>query len=127
MIVRRGGRWTGSTNSDRTSHTRLGASVGASVGRGLLFFFSSRRRHTRLQGDWGSDVCSSDLLAAVSQHERRVRPFEWGEDWLDDKPQGLAQQSLERVSTWVDTVMNDSRSEERRVGNDCKARWSLDW
>src|ERR1039457_7315449 len=27
----------------------------------LLFFFSSRRRHTRLQGDWSSDVCSSDL------------------------------------------------------------------
>src|SRR2546426_3432093 len=26
-------------------------------------FFSSRRRHTRLQGDWSSDVCSSDLLA----------------------------------------------------------------
>src|SRR5256885_11953727 len=28
--------------------------------RGVLFF-SSRRRHTRLQGDWSSDVCSSDL------------------------------------------------------------------
>src|ERR1022692_2022231 len=28
-----------------------------------MFFFSSRRRHTRLQGDWSSDVCSSDLLA----------------------------------------------------------------
>src|SRR5256885_12982030 len=28
----------------------------------LFFFFSSRRRHTRLQGDWSSDVCSSDLL-----------------------------------------------------------------
>src|SRR5256885_6196440 len=27
-----------------------------------LFFFSSRRRHTRLQGDWSSDVCSSDLI-----------------------------------------------------------------
>src|SRR5256885_12981239 len=26
-----------------------------------VFFFSSRRRHTRLQGDWSSDVCSSDL------------------------------------------------------------------
>src|ERR1039457_4186891 len=26
----------------------------------LLLFFSSRRRHTRLQGDWSSDVCSSD-------------------------------------------------------------------
>src|SRR5256885_6440756 len=25
------------------------------------FFFSSRRQHTRLQGDWSSDVCSSDL------------------------------------------------------------------
>src|SRR5256885_13103457 len=27
----------------------------------MLCFFSSRRRHTRLQGDWSSDVCSSDL------------------------------------------------------------------
>src|SRR5215467_14821501 len=30
----------------------------------MFFFFSSRRRHTRLQGDWSSDVCSSDLAAA---------------------------------------------------------------
>src|SRR5256885_8543099 len=30
------------------------------------FFFSSRRRHTRLQGDWSSDVCSSDLAALQS-------------------------------------------------------------
>src|SRR5205807_7462749 len=30
--------------------------------RRALFFFSSRRRHTRLQGDWSSDVCSSDLV-----------------------------------------------------------------
>src|SRR2546426_9779842 len=28
-----------------------------------IFFFSSRRRHTRLQGDWSSDVCSSDLFS----------------------------------------------------------------
>src|SRR2546426_64037 len=28
-----------------------------------IFFFSSRRRHTRLQGDWSSDVCSSDPYA----------------------------------------------------------------
>src|SRR5260370_1190478 len=27
----------------------------------LLFFFSSRRRHTRFKCDWSSDVCSSDL------------------------------------------------------------------
>src|SRR2546426_3558482 len=36
----------------------------------LFFFFSSRRRHTRLQGDWSSDVCSSDLLVpGLSLHE----------------------------------------------------------
>src|SRR5215467_5528396 len=31
----------------------------------IFFFFSSRRRHTRLQGDWSSDVCSSDLSVTV--------------------------------------------------------------
>src|SRR2546428_9799309 len=30
----------------------------------LFFFFSSRRRHTRSDRDWSSDVCSSDLAAA---------------------------------------------------------------
>src|SRR5256885_7648754 len=39
----------------------------------LFFFFSSRRRHTRLQGDWSSDVCSSDLLIAAGalQYSRK--------------------------------------------------------
>src|SRR3989454_6498497 len=37
----------------------------------MFFFFSSRRRHTRLQGDWSSDVCSSDL--GVAPHLRRRR------------------------------------------------------
>src|SRR5690242_21200634 len=32
----------------------------------VIFFFSSRRRHTRLTCDWSSDVCSSDLLATVN-------------------------------------------------------------
>src|SRR5256885_7693496 len=35
----------------------------------IYFFFSSRRRHTRLQGDWSSDVCSSDLLQARAQNQ----------------------------------------------------------
>src|SRR5205807_4180240 len=34
---------------------------------GAFFFFSSRRRHTRLQGDWSSDVCSSDLKLMVER------------------------------------------------------------
>src|SRR5256885_1506924 len=33
----------------------------------LVFFFSSRRRHTRLQGDWSSDVCSSDLGHRIAE------------------------------------------------------------
>src|SRR2546421_4761123 len=32
----------------------------------LVFFFSSRRRHTRSDRDWSSDVCSSDLLEIMS-------------------------------------------------------------
>src|SRR2546430_3946619 len=31
----------------------------------IFFFFSSRRRHTRFDCDWSSDVCSSDLLAPL--------------------------------------------------------------
>src|SRR5256885_9614190 len=46
----------------------------------MFFFFSSRRRHTRLQGDWSSDVCSSDLqwtelheqIGALPDEEREV-------------------------------------------------------
>src|SRR2546422_8425095 len=32
----------------------------------FVFFFSSRRRHTRCSRDWSSDVCSSDLLYAAT-------------------------------------------------------------
>src|SRR5256885_12942745 len=45
---------------------------GASLRKAVFvncFFFSSRRRHTRLQGDWSSDVCSSDLRASNKQLE----------------------------------------------------------
>src|ERR1022692_4428800 len=47
--------------------------------RFFCVFFSSRRRHTRLQGDWSSDVCSSDLTttwqpASLSRGTRRSSP-----------------------------------------------------
>src|SRR2546426_4876094 len=42
-----------------------GVTGGVILGQ-LVFFFSSRRRHTRLQGDWSSDVCSSDLFTHLS-------------------------------------------------------------
>src|SRR5690606_21407077 len=37
----------------------------------FLFFFSSRRRHTRFSRDWSSDVCSSDLFFTVNLANRR--------------------------------------------------------
>ena len=40
------------------------------------FFFSSRRRHTRLVRDWSSDVCSSDLEAALGIDEANY-PLSW--------------------------------------------------
>src|SRR2546426_4757958 len=39
-----------------------------------FFFFSSRRRHTRLQGDWSSDVCSSDLSVIESDTSFSLTP-----------------------------------------------------
>src|SRR5207248_3781120 len=37
-----------------------------------IFFFSSRRRHTRSYGDWSSDVCSSDLVLGVGKARQRA-------------------------------------------------------
>src|SRR5256885_13986733 len=41
----------------------------------MVVFFSSRRRHTRLQGDWSSDVCSSDLNKSIRTPFKR-RPID---------------------------------------------------
>src|SRR5258707_6656665 len=38
----------------------------------LIFFFSSRRRHTRYWRDWSSDVCSSDLTPITEAHNRQA-------------------------------------------------------
>src|SRR5207249_6560903 len=37
-----------------------------------LFFFSSRRRHTRSKRDWSSDVCSSDLAGLDGEADQAV-------------------------------------------------------
>src|SRR5690242_21759474 len=77
------------------------------------FFFSSRRRHTRLTCDWSSDVCSSDLLvgAAVVEH--------WEADHGRDRVRAAAVEDLVRVRGGI-----GPRSEERRVGKECRSRWS---
>ena len=38
-----------------------------------FFFFSSRRRHTRLVSDWSSDVCSSDLIAEALELRQAMK------------------------------------------------------
>src|SRR5437764_7819733 len=38
----------------------------------VVFFFSSRRRHTRYIGDWSSDVCSSDLTRNPGEHQSTI-------------------------------------------------------
>src|SRR5207249_7522865 len=52
----------------------------------LLFFFSSRRRHTISKRDWSSDVCSSDLIKIV--HEELVTTLggETGKLAMSSKP-----------------------------------------
>src|SRR2546430_6796048 len=47
--------------------------VGSCVYTGRLFFFSSRRRHTRFDCDWSSDVCSSDLTSSLTRLVRSSR------------------------------------------------------
>src|SRR5207302_6129615 len=87
----------------------------------VIFFFSSRRRHTRFSRDWSSDVCSSDLApnscklaeessGRLAQHERL----------------GVMTQPLEGAAESEDCVVlewNGRRSEERRVGKECRSRW----
>src|SRR5256885_7387579 len=54
------------------SCTRGGKNADCSYNLGGCFF-SSRRRHTRLQGDWSSDVCSSDLTVEYDAKGKVVR------------------------------------------------------
>src|SRR5206468_5182992 len=55
-----------------------------------VFFFSSRRRHTRSDRDWSSDVCSSDL--SVDATPSRQREYQRNERSQDHKRHGLARE-----------------------------------
>src|SRR5690554_7316715 len=47
-----------------------------------VFFFSSRRRHTRCGRDWSSDVCSSDL-GNIQIHTGPIRKTMWHQEWYN--------------------------------------------
>src|SRR5690242_21515990 len=97
----------------------------------LIFFFSSRRRHTRLTCDWSSDVCSSDLDTFCTL------PWQPGQasvvcDLVEQD--GAAYAACPR--TWLKSIIRRAaerglriqaaRSEERRVGKECRSRRSRD-
>src|SRR5206468_7580790 len=88
----------------------------------LCFFFSSRRRHTRSDRDWSSDVCSSDLYADFVRQQLLAVPLvakvdEFGVQ--DEKINILfSQQKFAQLG-----VPFETRSEERRVGKECRCMW----
>src|SRR2546427_4485046 len=102
--------------------------------RYCFFFFSSRRRHTRFDCYWSSDVCSSDLACDGEELlvlDARLQPVAAGEIGdLYIRGTGLS------PGYWRDPEKTESvflpcpggagprRSEERRVGKECRSRWS---
>src|SRR3712207_8400562 len=93
----------------------------------MCFFFSSRRRHTRYWRDWSSDVCSSDLRSrfGVDAEVRYRTPFVGREADLS-LLKATYQRTLRECSLQLVTVVGEPgvRSEERRVGKECRSRWS---
>src|SRR2546422_4187978 len=87
----------------------------------FFFFFSSRRRHTRCSRDWSSDVCSSDLNFPLTAIHRRGDgvAVDGGEREVD-----VDEADLPRVHELALERREDGRSEERRVGKECRSRWS---
>src|SRR2546427_12566576 len=91
----------------------------------MLFFFSSRRRHTRFDCDWSSDVCSSDLTAASGHFATMgISP-----DLMEGAriaTRGMIQWLVEEhgVTREDAYVLCSVRSEERRVGEEGRSRWA---
>src|SRR5690606_39376647 len=99
--------------------------------------FSSRRRHTRFSRDWSSDVCSSDLLigtmggrkAEIDLGRLLVKRQELIGSVLRPRP---ADEKAEIIARFREAVMPlfaerrivPLRSEERRVGEEGRARWT---
>src|SRR5205814_5944227 len=101
------------------------------------FFFSSRRRHTRCLSDWSSDVCSSDLDAGKTPAQKAlelvnekiiVDPIRGDftcHVGVHNPPGALRKKALWDLFSAPERVERD-RSEERRVGKECRTLWSTE-
>src|SRR3712207_8887430 len=96
----------------------------------MMFFYSSRRRHTRYWRGWSSDVCSSDLgtrasraaglgavpvLVVLALLPYLVPP-------AITRPMVGLFALVVMATMW--NLLAGYRSEERRVGKECRSRWS---
>src|SRR5699024_12067424 len=91
----------------------------------FLFFFSSRRRHTRSKRDWSSDVCSSDL----KYYGLLQVDFINGHNAEEVKKRHISKRLLHytpikefNLKISLKIYLHVLRSEERRVGKECRSR-----
>src|SRR5699024_12280703 len=99
-----------------------------------LFFFSSRRRHTRSKRDWSSDVCSSDLKILYGSGKEKIH-FSYQNDfgklrdnyiYFEGVLNNIARRYRETPSDFTREQLEKymahkkCRSEERRVGKECR-------
>src|SRR2546429_2585612 len=82
---------------------------------GCIFFFSSRRRHTRCSRDWSSDVCSSDLDTEIITKSGKRLPLELSSRLIyeDGKPigvQGIARDITERKQVQGTLIQHGERA-----------------
>src|SRR5256886_4413679 len=88
-----------------------------------FFFFSSRRRHTRFDCDWSSDVCSSDLFSVFYPPEG-VTSGKPEQILAEAAQRGQSEDEGWRIRKDGSRFWANVRSEERRVGKECRSRWS---
>src|SRR5690349_22867151 len=93
----------------------------------MIYFFSSRRRHTRSLRDWSSDVCSSDLrpelkVSAVAIYNQHSGDFEFRPGPVFTNI--LLADEINRATPRTQAALLEAmqRSEERRVGKECRSR-----
>src|SRR5690606_40682571 len=95
----------------------------------VVFFFSSRRRHTRFSRDWSSDVCSSDLEVTYrnlgvdfDSYYYESDTYLLGKEFVSEGLKSGVFFKKDDGSVWCD--LTPDRSEERRVGKECRSGWS---
>src|SRR5262249_59978785 len=90
------------------------------------FFFSSRRRHTRLVSDWSSDVCSSDLCRGSRRYDRGSPPLPQCKRCLavffNRRGIKVRQRNAKQPHAARRREERLERSEERRVGEEGRGR-----